>query len=65
MINPNAQRAMPAPETKVETRIYRGEECPIVKFDSGPFKNRIYVRFRGSLVHVGNRELVKKDHKNG
>lgn len=59
----NAQRAIPATETEVEKRIYRGEECPVVKFNSGPFKNRIYVRFRGSLVHVGNRKMiaVKKD----
>lgn len=57
-IKANAQRATPAPEIKVETRIYRGEECPIVKFDNGPFKDRIYVRFRGSLVHVGNRKMV-------
>jgi hypothetical protein len=41
-----------------ETRIYRGEECPIVKFDKGPFKNRIYVRFRGNLVHVGDRKMI-------
>lgn len=54
----NAQRAIPAPEIKAEERIYRGEVCPVVKFDSGPFKNHIYVRYRGSLVHVGNRKMV-------
>lgn len=56
----NAQRAIPAQEEEVEQRIYRGELCPVVKFNSGPFKNRIYVRYKGSLVHVGDRKMIAK-----
>lgn len=41
-----------------DTITYRGQECPIVKFNSGPFRNRIYARYKGQLVHVGNRKLV-------
>lgn len=55
---------VPVLEGKKNTRLYRGEECEIVTFDRGPFRTRIYVRYKGNLVHVGNRKLVAvKDKK--